>query len=55
VESAGFGFSAIRMIGNHWLIIGNVAADRLLGSAADSPIAQSRLQAVAVLGFAYRW
>ncbi len=55
VESAGFGFSAIRMIGIHWLIIGNVAADRLLGSAADSPITQSRLQAVAVLGFAYRW
>ncbi len=55
LESAGFGFSAMRIIQVHWLIIGNIAANRLLGSAADSPITQSRLQAIAVAGFAYKW
>ncbi len=55
LESAGFGFSATRIIGTHWLILANVAANRLLGSAAASPITQSRLQAVAVAGVAYRW
>lgn len=54
-ESAGFGFTAARMIDTHWLIVGNLAANRLLGSAADSPITQTRLQAVGVLAFAYRW
>jgi outer membrane scaffolding protein for murein synthesis (MipA/OmpV family) len=55
LESAGFGLSATRIIGAHWLLLGNLAANRLLGSAAASPITQSRLQAVAVFGFAYRW
>jgi outer membrane scaffolding protein for murein synthesis (MipA/OmpV family) len=47
--------SATGIIGAHWLLLGNLAANRLLGSAAASPITQSRLQAVAVFGFAYRW
>ncbi len=55
LESAGFGFTAIRIINTHWLIVGNLAANRLLGSAADSPITQTRLQAVGVLAFAYKW
>jgi len=55
LESAGFGFTAASMINEHWLIIGNLAANRLLGSAADSPITETRLQAVGVLAFAYRW
>ncbi len=55
LESAGFGFSATRVIAEHWLIIGNLAENRLLGSAAASPLTQSRLQAVAVLGVAYNW
>jgi len=55
LESAGFGISAARTIDKHWQIIGNLAANRLLGSAADSPITQTRVQAVGVLAFAYRW
>jgi outer membrane scaffolding protein for murein synthesis (MipA/OmpV family) len=55
LESAGFGFSATRFIGKHWLLIGNLGANRLLGSAAESPITQTRVQAVAVLGLAYSW
>lgn len=39
LESAGFGFTAIR----------------LLGSAADSPITPARTQKVLVLAAAYRW
>jgi len=55
LESAGFGFSLTRIINENWLILANVAANRLLGSAAASPITQSRSQAVAVVGFAYKW
>ena len=55
VESAGFGFSATRIIGTHWLVLANLAGNRLLGSAAESPITQTRMQAVAVVGFAYKW
>lgn len=54
-ESAGIGFTAARIINTHWLIVGSLAANRLLGSAADSPITQTRVQAVGVLAVAYRW
>jgi outer membrane scaffolding protein for murein synthesis (MipA/OmpV family) len=55
LESAGFGFAATRIINTHWLLIANLAANRLLGSAADSPITQARVQSVGVLAFAYKW
>jgi outer membrane scaffolding protein for murein synthesis (MipA/OmpV family) len=55
LESAGFGFTAIRFIDEHWLVNMNIAANRLLGSAADSPITQARTQKVLVLAAAYRW
>jgi outer membrane scaffolding protein for murein synthesis (MipA/OmpV family) len=55
LESTGFGFSLTRRFGANWLLIANLAENRLLGSAAASPITQSRLQAVAVVGLAYRW
>jgi outer membrane scaffolding protein for murein synthesis (MipA/OmpV family) len=55
LESAGFGLTATRIIDAHWLIVVDLAANRLLGSAADSPITQTRAQAVGVLAFAYKW
>jgi outer membrane scaffolding protein for murein synthesis (MipA/OmpV family) len=55
LESAGFGFTAIRFIDEHWLVNMNIAANRLLGSAANSPITQARTQKVVVLAAAYKW
>jgi outer membrane scaffolding protein for murein synthesis (MipA/OmpV family) len=55
LESAGFGLTATRFIRTHWLINGELAANRLFGSAADSPITQTRVARVAVLSFAYQW
>ena len=43
---AGMGFSATRFITEHWLINVDGAYDRLLGSAADSPITQRKSQRV---------
>jgi outer membrane scaffolding protein for murein synthesis (MipA/OmpV family) len=55
LESAGFGFTANWMMSRHWLLVADLAANRLLGSAADSPITQTRVQGVAVLALAYKW
>jgi outer membrane scaffolding protein for murein synthesis (MipA/OmpV family) len=55
LESAGFGISATRIVHHHWIVLANIAANRLLGSAAASPITQTRVQAVAVVGLAYNW
>ncbi len=54
-DSAGFGFSATRFLGKHWLLHLDLAADRLLGSAALSPITQRTGQDAGVLAVAYRW
>jgi outer membrane scaffolding protein for murein synthesis (MipA/OmpV family) len=54
-NAVGMGFSATWMLGAHWLINAELAADRLLGSAASSPITSSTLQGTAALSFAYRW
>jgi outer membrane scaffolding protein for murein synthesis (MipA/OmpV family) len=54
-NSAGFGFSATRFVNKAWLVNVDLAANRLLGSAGASPITQTRLQAVGVLSFAYKW
>jgi outer membrane scaffolding protein for murein synthesis (MipA/OmpV family) len=37
MNAAGFGFSATRFINKRWLVNGNLAVNRLLGSASDSP------------------
>jgi outer membrane scaffolding protein for murein synthesis (MipA/OmpV family) len=52
---AGFGFSATRFITEHWLINTDLAVNRLLGSASDSPITQRNLQGVAALSMEYSW
>jgi outer membrane scaffolding protein for murein synthesis (MipA/OmpV family) len=54
-NSVGFGFSATRFIGSRWLVDVELAANRLLGSAAESPITQTTLQGVVVLSCAYKW
>jgi outer membrane scaffolding protein for murein synthesis (MipA/OmpV family) len=54
-KSAGFGFSATRFIEKHWLINADVAVNRLLGSASESPITQTKIQSVLAVSVAYRW
>ncbi len=53
--AVGFGFSATRFLTDHWLINLDAAANRLLGSAASSPITQKKAQRVLALSFAYNW
>ena len=54
-KSAGFGFSATRFIEKHWLINADLAVNRLLGSASESPITQTKIQSVLAVSVAYRW
>ena len=51
----GFGFSATRFFTAHWLLHTDLAVNRLLGSARDSPITQSPVQGVIALSVGYRW
>ncbi len=54
-DSAGFGFSATRFFGKRWLVNVDLSANRLLGSASESPVTQARVQNVFALSGAYRW
>ncbi len=54
-NSAGFGFTATRFFGKKWLVNVDLAANKLLGSAAASPLTQNRGQGIAVLSVAYSW
>jgi outer membrane scaffolding protein for murein synthesis (MipA/OmpV family) len=54
-DAVGLGFSATRIIRDHWLINANLAVNRLLGSAGDSPVTQSAVQKIAILSFGYQW
>ncbi len=54
-EAAGFGFSATRFVGSHWLCNANLAVDRLLGSAVSSPITRRSTQHVLALSASYNW
>jgi outer membrane scaffolding protein for murein synthesis (MipA/OmpV family) len=40
---------------DHWFINADTAVNRLLGSAADSPITQIRVQHALALSLAYSW
>ena len=51
----GVGFSASRFMTQHWLINADLAWNRLLGSASDSPITQSPVQGVVEFSTEYRW
>jgi outer membrane scaffolding protein for murein synthesis (MipA/OmpV family) len=54
-DAVGFGFSATGFITEHWLINLDSAVNRLLGSAAYSPITQKTTQHVVTLSLAYTW
>jgi outer membrane scaffolding protein for murein synthesis (MipA/OmpV family) len=54
-NAVGFGFSATRVITKNWVVNADLAANRLLGSASESPITQNTVQGVLALSFAYKW
>jgi outer membrane scaffolding protein for murein synthesis (MipA/OmpV family) len=54
-KSAGIGISAVYFVNPHVIISLNGAFDRLLGSAADSPINQSKYQAAGTLAALYKF
>lgn len=55
LANANFGVSAIYHVTDHWMIDGDLAYERLLGSAADSPIVESRDQLGAALTLEYEF
>ena len=54
-NAVGLGFSATRFITDRWLMNLDVAVNRLLGSASESPITQRNVQNVVALSGAYSW
>jgi outer membrane scaffolding protein for murein synthesis (MipA/OmpV family) len=54
-KSAGLGMSAIYFVTPHALIVMSDAFDRLLGSAAESPITQEKYEAVVSLSALYKF
>lgn len=54
-DAMGFGFSATGFITEHWLVNLDTAVNRLLGSAAYSPITQKTTQHVVALSLGYAW
>jgi len=54
-KSVGFGISAVWLITPHWLIDESSAVNHLLGSAADSPITETKTQAVVSLSGIYKF
>lgn len=54
-NAMGFGFSATGFITEHWLVNLDAAVNRLLGSAAYSPITQKTTQRVIALSLGYMW
>ncbi len=54
-NAAGLGFSGTWLITPSWLFNVNGAADRLLGSARESPITETNVQLALALSIARRW
>ncbi len=52
-QSAGFGSSLTWFVTEHWMIQGDLSAQRLLGDAAHSPLVQRRMQYDASLAIGY--
>ena len=55
LKATGFGFSATWFITHRWLLNGQAAVSRLLGTAAASPITERRTNEVLVLTVAYQF
>jgi len=54
-NAIGLGFSATRFITPHWLINSDLAVNRLLGGARDSPITQTQVANLFEITTSYRW
>jgi len=53
--SAGFGVTLIWFIDKHWFVTADGALKRMLGSAADSPITQSKTDGVTDVSINYQF
>jgi outer membrane scaffolding protein for murein synthesis (MipA/OmpV family) len=54
-NSVGLGFSATKLLSQHWLLNVDLAVSQLRGSAANSPITESRTQKALAVSAAYHW
>jgi outer membrane scaffolding protein for murein synthesis (MipA/OmpV family) len=54
-NAVGIGFSATKFITEHWLLNADAAYSRLRGSAAESPITESKVQKALALSLDYHW
>lgn len=54
-NAVGIGFSATKFITEHWLLNADAAYSQLRGSAAESPITESRVQKALALSLNYHW
>ena len=53
--TVGVGFSATKFVTSHWLLNIDGAVSQIRGSAAESPIVESRTQKVLALSVDYQW
>jgi outer membrane scaffolding protein for murein synthesis (MipA/OmpV family) len=54
-KSTGWGATAVYRIDDHWLLESDIAYERLIGDAADSPIVELRSQVAVGLNLGYRF
>ena len=54
-NSVGLGFSATKIFTQRWLLNVNAAYSRLRGSAAESPITESKVQRGLAMSIVYHW
>jgi outer membrane scaffolding protein for murein synthesis (MipA/OmpV family) len=55
VKNATLGATAVWLLGDHWLLVGQGAYERLLGPAESSPIPETHTQFVLDLNVGYRF
>jgi outer membrane scaffolding protein for murein synthesis (MipA/OmpV family) len=55
LKSAGFGITMVYFVNKHWFVSADGALRRLLGSAAQSPIVQSKTNGVCDISINYQF
>lgn len=55
VKRAGFGLTAVYQLSDQWMLVGDGAAQRLLGAAARSPIVESKAEFSIDLNAVYKF
>ncbi|HTH62719.1 MAG TPA: MipA/OmpV family protein [Paraburkholderia sp.] len=55
LKSAGFGVTMVYFVDKHWFVSADGALKRLLGSAADSPITQTKIDGVCDVSINYQF